>query len=179
MEELAFKWDMEKTTHTNIAGYARLQTDLDGKVMNIIELNGSSEDDEAYISDYSDEIMDAVFAEKDSDLLVAIEIVSEDNSGYGYIEHDSWCNYPNVIVLQRNCKKILENKIRKYDKIIYESGDMTRRFISRDRDEEMYYFHGLPDDALQLLELRDMYFEAYGELIKLMSYPTGGENYDS
>lgn len=172
MEFLDFEIGTYKESRTCVAGYARLQTDLEGRVMNITELHSASMDNYFFVEECQDYIIDAEFIERDCDLLVTIHIVTENIGGWECIEYDSWCEFPHVIVLQQGYKKILENTIRKYDTILYKSGELISGMISLQSDDVSYsHSNNMSCDPGDLLELHDLFLSTYDESIDLASYP--------
>jgi hypothetical protein len=140
----------------SILGFARVQTDLNGRVFNISYSEGVDYKAEDVIHDFEDEIyMWELDNFKDSDVLVTIHIGDVGGGFWDEYEVDVDITLENVVLLRSCYRNVLCCEIAMLDnELTHWSGD------SKSKDEAETY----------LMELHDMYLKAYGEEPALRSF---------
>jgi hypothetical protein len=143
-----------------LVGYARIQTDLDGKIFKVEEITGINERDSSFIVDSIDSIVGDILDEKDCDLLVTINIDCIECGSYESREYDDVISFPNVIILRRGYKEILKKEIIDLDKWITDwEGEPDfvgcTEFVDKDGAKGALY------------DMHDDYLHAYGEGIEI------------
>lgn len=146
-------------------GYARIRTNLEGKICHVEDISSIDFRDEFCIEDCIELLKEYHMDEKDADMLVVFNIYSVRCGTYDVVEYDDEVSFHEKIVLQRNIKEKFKSYILEIDA---EISKMLSVNISEDVGvidaDETKEFEAAKN---YLYELHDDYLEAYEEDIEI------------